>query len=88
MVPTIVARFERRSLSLAQNPKSAGKGLVVILPDCELHELWLSQHTNLNVSTCVHEYIVTLDVSVDDASGVKMVEPFAGLKELAYIYME
>lgn len=42
--------------------------LVVVLSNCELREFDWDKRTDFNVSSCIHEYVVTLDVSVDDAS--------------------
>lgn len=69
----MVARLDLDSVSLAQNPKSATSTLVqklLIISD---------ELTDFNVTTGIEQNIVTLDITMDNALCMKMLETATSL---------
>ena len=69
-----MARLDRCSVSLAQNPKSARVWLAVVQRKQACFE-----RTNLDVATAIEEHVVTLDISVNDVLVVEVLQALAGL---------
>ena len=69
----MVARLDLDSVSLAQNPKSATSTLVqklLIISD---------ELTDFNITTGIEQNIVTLDITMDNALCMKMLESATSL---------
>jgi len=102
-VPTIVARLDFWSVSLAQKPKSAaGKErsrTISAVPavegdraagdeeameeeegEEENEDEGKRRRTDLDMASSVEQHVVALDVAVDDALRVEVLEAFAGLR--------
>jgi hypothetical protein len=70
----MVARLLRCSVSLAQKPKSAGKGSAWRLDSANGRRL-----TNFHVTAAIKQDIVALDISVYDVLVMQMLQTFASL---------
>lgn len=69
-----MARFDLDSVSLAQKPKSAG--ITLATRSSQIQEVL----TNFDVTTGIKEHVVTLDVAMDDALLMQMLETTASLE--------
>lgn len=78
----MVARLDRCSVSLAQNPKSARVWLAVVQ-----RKQACSERTNLDVATAVEEHVVTLDVSVNNVLVMEVLQALAGLYKCKQLFI-